>query len=599
MSQQQTGRRRTLNVESLERRQCMAANISNVDIYPGAFSSSPSVVELNGQFYMAADNGTVGRELFRLNADNSLTLVADLAPGPASSNVSNLTSKNGLLYFTVDSPENGFRVKTLCRSDGTPAGTFGLIGQVYEVTTGMVQMGNQLYFGMNRLGYGDELFKTDGTAAGTVLVKDIDPYVEEHPYTTPYFASSSPRDLTVFNGQLYFAATDSPQRELYRTDGTAAGTAKVFDLTGRGNSNINAVTAFNGSLYFTVTINNGPRWYRSNGTLAGTKLLASGFKSLSQTTEYNGALYFVATNFANGQELWKQPTSGAPFLVKDINPSGSSNPSQLTNANGKLYFTADDGVHGVELWQSNGTAAGTVLVRDVNPGQGSSDPVILGNLNGTLYFAATDQGATGRELWQTNSVVSSARLAQDLNPGSGNSDPSQMAINNNEAVFAARRNAIGFELWRLTPALPIMTLPAVAPQSYTGVNPVRLAPQATLTDADTSVFLGGKLSVTLGTSYQPGDRITLIPTANVTIDGARILVRGVVVGVKTTANNGRDLAVLFVQGATISRVREVIRAIAYTATTSSPLAGSRLVRFDLTDGEGGVASTQTVGINVA
>jgi ELWxxDGT repeat protein len=36
---------------------------------------------------------------------------------------------------------------------------------------------------------------------------------------------------------------------------------------------------------------------------------------------------------------------------------------------GKLFFTAGDGVHGRELWTSDGTEAGTVLVKDIKPGK--------------------------------------------------------------------------------------------------------------------------------------------------------------------------------------------------------------------------------------
>ena len=43
----------------------------------------------------------------------------------------------------------------------------------------------------------------------------------------------------------------------------------------------------------------------------------------------------------------------------------------------KLYFSAYDGTNGNELWESDGTAAGTVMVKDINPGADGSYPVRL------------------------------------------------------------------------------------------------------------------------------------------------------------------------------------------------------------------------------
>src|SRR5262249_20550616 len=64
-----------------------------------------------------------------------------------------------------------------------------------------------------------------------------------------------------------------------------------------------------------------------------------------------------------------------------------------------LYFSAEDATNGRELWQSDGTAAATVLVANINPGIVSSSPTNLTNVNSTLYFSA-DDGIHGRELWK-------------------------------------------------------------------------------------------------------------------------------------------------------------------------------------------------------
>jgi ELWxxDGT repeat protein len=74
--------------------------------------------------------------------------------------------------------------------------------------------------------------------------------------------------------------------------------------------------------------------------------------------------FFVTDDGVHGSELWITDGSIAGTrIVKDINPgSAASNPGSLTNVNGTLYFTANDGVHGPALWKSNGTAAGTVML---------------------------------------------------------------------------------------------------------------------------------------------------------------------------------------------------------------------------------------------
>ena len=123
-------------------------------------------------------------------------------------------------------------------------------------------------------------------------------------------------------------------------------------------------------------------------------------------------------------------TPAGTVLVKDIyRGSKSSFPSHLVNVNGTLFFVADDGIHGWELWKSDGTAAGTKLVKDIWPGTSNSINVDSGfgdtfvafveltNVNGTLFFAAND-GVHGQELWKSDGTRAGTVLVKDFFPGS-------------------------------------------------------------------------------------------------------------------------------------------------------------------------------------
>src|SRR5262249_56022389 len=112
-----------------------------------------------------------------------------------------------------------------------------------------------------------------------------------------------------------------------------------------------------------------------------------------------GAGFLSANDGTHGAELGKSDgTAAGTGMVADINP-GANSASPLfhllpdcspTNVNGTIFFTADDGVQGVELWKSDGTAAGTVMVADINPGANGSNPNPLVPANGKLCFFLTD-----------------------------------------------------------------------------------------------------------------------------------------------------------------------------------------------------------------
>ena len=91
-------------------------------------------------------------------------------------------------------------------------------------------------------------------------------------------------------------------------------------------------------------------------------------------------------------ELWKSDgTAGGTVLVKDINPN-AADPGilEMVAVNGVLYFNATDGTHGRELWRSDGTTNGTTMI-EIVPGPNNSAPHHgLADVNGTLYFGAID-----------------------------------------------------------------------------------------------------------------------------------------------------------------------------------------------------------------
>lgn len=253
-------------------------------------------------------------------------------------------------------------------------------------------MGNNMYFsawdGASTNDHGNEIWKTDGTLAGTVLLKDIE----------PGYQSSNPANFCVVDSFLFFTASSSTNpNQLWKSDGNAGGTVKITDIPATN------LISFKGKLFFYT--NSLPGSLRtSDGTLSGTKMVKSvtignsnfNGKQIVKAGEY---LFFAASTSTNGLELWRSDgTDTGTVIVKDIRSgTAGSNVQNLTAAGKLVFFTADDGINGTELWKSDGTASGTVMV-EIGNGSFSSNPSYLTMLGDTLFFAA-NHPQYGQELW--------------------------------------------------------------------------------------------------------------------------------------------------------------------------------------------------------
>ena len=401
-------------------------------------------------------------------------MVADTAP---DSIANDLTNVNGTLFFSANDDTHGYE---LWKSDGTAAGTVMVLdinpGSAGSSPHYLTNANGTLFFAANDGTHGTQLWESDGTAAGTVMVQD-----------NAGNLSSSPSNLTNVNGTLFFAADNgSHDAQLWKSDGTAAGTTLVKDLSpGSLSPEPSNLTNVGGSLSFLVE---GGLW-TSDGTTAGTIALG-GVSAPAQLTDVNGTLYFAANDGTHGTELWKSDgTVAGTTLVKDIFPGGynyyyygyygtrysryipnSSNPSNLANVNGTLFFAANDGTNGTELWKSDGTAAGTVMVADINPGSGGSNPAQLTDVNGTLYFTA-NEGTDGTQLWRSDGTAAGTVMVSDINPGSGGASFYSLTNVNGTLFFAAKEGTGGTELWKSdgTAAGTVMVA-AVSPSDLTAVG---------------------------------------------------------------------------------------------------------------------------------
>jgi ELWxxDGT repeat protein len=359
-----------------------------------------------------------------------------------NASVNNLTAVNDILYFTAYDSNNEHG-EELWRSDGTKAGTFMVKdikpGSASSEIIQLLNVNGTLYFAAKDASYVYRLWKSDGTEQGTVMVS-----------STVSFASA----MTHVNGTIFFTSTtDEYGTELWKSDGTAMGTSMVKDLNpGAGNSFINNLTSINGTLYFTTSHNNLWALWKSDGTEEGTEIVkqfASPYATMQNLTNVNGTLFLTIDDTVHGAELWKSDgTTAGTEMVKDINTGvDGSTINSIVAVGDILYFSAYTDTYGRELWRSDGTEAGTKIVKDINLGAAESQAQLFINVNGTLYFGA-DDGEHGRELWKSDGTTEGTMMVKEVMEGYEGGAVYYLAVANGIVYFMASTSTNPIQLWK-------------------------------------------------------------------------------------------------------------------------------------------------------
>ena len=266
---------------------------------------------------------------------------------------------NNILVFSATDQAD---VPGLWRTDGTDSGTYSIItGEAHDLTA----LGNQVLF---RTYESDRslLWASDGTVDGTHVVNE--------------FRFGFLNGFTQLGDFLYFRVQRTGSSNgLWRTDGTTEGTERVVDVRVSTDREGNVpMTPYGDLLLFTAEGGDeGSELWRTDGTAEGTWLIkdiragARG-SDISEFEVVNGQVYFAANDGVHGDELWTTDgTEQGTRLVSDIRPGPvGSYPATMTELDGELFLVANDGIHGREPWRLGPS--------DALPGDANGDGTVDG-----------------------------------------------------------------------------------------------------------------------------------------------------------------------------------------------------------------------------
>ncbi|MBU2533210.1 MAG: hypothetical protein KKB37_10755 [Alphaproteobacteria bacterium] len=300
--------------------------------------------------------------------------------------------------------------------------------------------------------FGRELFRTAGTPASTWLLKDLwlgsnSSEPKTHRTATIGNAWDNAYRFATVRGRVVFRATNAAfGNALFASDGTKAGTIVLRNFkTAVGLRDVLAHTAQYALVIADDSIRGASLW-ATDGTRAGTRFLMRE-RGINESQKISAAAIGgnkIVFTQDKGNTLWVTDGTGAGTIrIREFPICAlGSNDNHIKSmkgfpGRGFALFSGCTNFHGHELWRTDGTTTGTTLVRNIMRGPDSSEPAGFYAFKNDIVFAATSD-TKGRELWTTQGTNATTRLVKDLWSGASSSSPIWFKRFGQRVVFAAK-----------------------------------------------------------------------------------------------------------------------------------------------------------------